>query len=82
MEEIPHVEILLTKREALPLRASSTTRVASFDAGHPDKASDGGDGALVQRNERAHACIRERLEKLAIYSGGQSESLLRDTALG
>jgi cyclohexyl-isocyanide hydratase len=36
-----------------------------FDAGHPDKASKAATALMVQRNEKAHAGIRERLEKLA-----------------
>ena len=36
-----------------------------FDAGHPDKASKAATTLMVQRNEKAHAGIRERLEKLA-----------------
>jgi cyclohexyl-isocyanide hydratase len=36
-----------------------------FDAGHPDKASEATTAFMVQRNEKAHAGIRERLEKLA-----------------
>jgi cyclohexyl-isocyanide hydratase len=42
-----------------------------FDAGHPDKASEAVTAFMVQRNEKAHAGIRERLEKLTIHSGGQ-----------
>ena len=71
MEEIPHVEILLAKRESPPHPGRLVRPVASFDAGHPDKASEVATALMVQRNERAHACIRERFEKLAIYSGGQ-----------
>ena len=39
-----------------------------FDAGHPDKASEATTAFNVQRNEKAHAGIREKLEKLAISS--------------
>ena len=42
-----------------------------FDAGHPDKASEGATALMVQRNEKAHAGIRERLEKLTNQCGGQ-----------
>ena len=71
MEEIPHFEILLAKRESAPRPGRLVRPVASFDAGHPDKASHVPTALMVQRNERTHACIRERAEKLAIYSGGQ-----------
>ena len=36
-----------------------------------DKASEAATALMVQRNEKAHAGIRERLEKLAIHSGGR-----------
>jgi cyclohexyl-isocyanide hydratase len=36
-----------------------------FDAGHPDKASEGATALMVLRNEKAHAGIRQELEKLA-----------------
>jgi len=42
-----------------------------FDAGHPDKAPEAATALGVQRNEMAHAGIRERLEKLASQRGGQ-----------
>ncbi len=42
-----------------------------FDAGHPDKASEAATVLMVQRNEKAHAGIRERLEKLTNQRGGQ-----------
>ncbi len=37
-----------------------------FDAGHPDKASEVATALMVQRNEKAHAGIRQALEKLTI----------------
>lgn len=37
-----------------------------FDAGHPDKASEVAIALMVQRNEKSHKGIRERLENLAI----------------
>jgi len=39
-----------------------------FDAGHPDKASEAATALMVQRNEKAHAGIRQELEKLAILA--------------
>ena len=36
-----------------------------FNGGHPDKASEATTAFMVQRNEKAHAGIRERLEKMA-----------------
>jgi cyclohexyl-isocyanide hydratase len=42
-----------------------------FDAGHPDKASEATTAFMVQRNEKAHGGIRERLQKLAIHGSGQ-----------
>ena len=42
-----------------------------FDAGHPDKASEAATALMVQRNEKAHTGIRERLKKMAIHNGGQ-----------
>ena len=40
-----------------------------FDAGHPDKASESAKALMVQRNEKAHAGIRKRLEKMSVNSG-------------
>ena len=40
-----------------------------FDAGHPDKASEAAKALMVQRNEKAHAGIRKRLEKMSVNSG-------------
>jgi cyclohexyl-isocyanide hydratase len=37
-----------------------------FRAGHPDKASEAARALMVQRNEKAHAGIRQELEKRAI----------------
>ena len=37
-----------------------------FNAGHPDKASEATTAFMVQRNEKAHAGIRERLEKMVL----------------
>lgn len=37
-----------------------------FDAGHPDKASEAATALMVLRNEKAHAGIRQELEKLAV----------------
>ena len=37
-----------------------------FDAGHPDKASEAAIALMVQRNEKSHKRIRERLESLSI----------------
>jgi cyclohexyl-isocyanide hydratase len=37
-----------------------------FDAGHPDKASAEATALMVQRNEKAHAGIRQQLERLAM----------------
>jgi len=42
-----------------------------FDAGHPDKASEATTAFMVQRNEKAHAGIREGLKKMAIHNGGR-----------
>src|SRR5262249_26250757 len=35
-----------------------------FDAGHPDKASQSAQALMIQRNETAHARIRQTLERL------------------
>ena len=40
--------------------------VPPFDAGHPDKASEAATTLMVQRNEKAHAGIRQALKKLTI----------------
>jgi len=37
-----------------------------FDAGRPDKAPEAATALMIQRNEKAHAGIREQLERLTI----------------
>jgi cyclohexyl-isocyanide hydratase len=56
---------LLGPRSRKLFNSPSSTTLRLFDAGHPDKASEATTAFMVQRNEKAHAGIRDTLEKLA-----------------
>lgn len=43
-----------------------------FDAGHPDRASEAATALILQRNAKAHAGVRQRLEELTIMRASQT----------